>query len=217
MKSLLKGPVLNVYIAEIPENDGFLDLYPEARNAEIKAINNLTVKREKYYAWKLLELAIRDTLAVDHRSIEFEKTAYGKWVSSQCEFSISHSDGVVAVAVSTKSVGVDIQLIAPLKSENLPDRIFTPRELEEYSTANGEGKNEVFARIWTKKESVFKTLNLPRYFPAEIDTFSFPTYTETRKIRDKFYAVSIAGECVEATKIISNIKFNHTEGDYYVL
>ena len=100
-----------VFAARIPQIDDFGKVYPPERQAEIDRITNPDVKREKYFVWKLLEYAIEKTAGEPIENYAFEKKPNRKWVSDRLCFSLSHSDGAVAVALSDSAVGVDIDIL----------------------------------------------------------------------------------------------------------
>ena len=70
-------------------------------------------------------------------------------------FSISHSRGNIAVAVSQGEVGLDLEQVRPYH-EKLPRRIFSREELLWFE---GRGETRIdFFTLWTLKESYFKYL-----------------------------------------------------------
>ena len=77
---------------------------------------------------------------------------YGKPLSDKCFFNISHSKGVVILAISQKhDIGVDVEVIRN-KDEDLVKYISSD---EEYKFI----KNEIdFFSVWTNKESLVKCL-----------------------------------------------------------
>ncbi len=84
------------------------------------------------------------------------KTALGKpylpdWPAVQ--LSLSHSGGYGVCAVSDAPVGVDVELIRPLRRD-VPGRFFTPAE-QAWLTGRPES---AFFRLWTRKESFVKAL-----------------------------------------------------------
>ena len=87
-----KMPIANVYIAEIPNQSEWGEVYPPARQAEIDAVKNEKVKREKYYVWKLLEYALLHAFGKRIEEISFTKSVNGKWECDFCYFSLSHSE-----------------------------------------------------------------------------------------------------------------------------
>ena len=122
---------IQVYYAKIPAQYGRDTLYPPARQWEIEACASEKVRKEKYYAWKLLERAVQDFLGASITDLRFTKSENGKWKSDRVEFSLSHSASAVAVALSNAPVGVDIQRVAPLKRTDFLRKVLTEEELAE--------------------------------------------------------------------------------------
>ena len=78
----------HVYFAHIPfVCDGYVC---DIRQKEIESCSNFKVKQEKFYIWKLLEIALKQSLGIDIREVEFRKLDNGKWVCDKCQFSLSH-------------------------------------------------------------------------------------------------------------------------------
>lgn len=76
---------------------------------------------------------------------------HGKPISDSCFFNISHSKGLVVLAIGERSIGVDIEKIRPI-SEELKRHVTSE---EEYEAMKGDSD---FFRIWTNKESLLKAL-----------------------------------------------------------
>lgn len=74
---------------------------------------------------------------------------YGKPLSDNCYFNVSHSHGYVALVVDTVPVGLDIELIREVD-----------KDLISYSTSEEEKEyvhdNVSFFEIWTNKEALVK-------------------------------------------------------------
>ena len=118
-----------LYYAEITDIDRSNMVYPKERMDEILECKNESVRREKYSAWKLLEYAVKDAFSLDFDNLQFTKLDSGQWVCDKCSFSISHSDGVAAVAVSDVSVGVDIEPVRAI-DQRLASKVLTDSEYE---------------------------------------------------------------------------------------
>jgi phosphopantetheinyl transferase len=154
-----KLPVLDVYISRIPENLQIKPVFPPERYDEIQKVKNESVKCQKYWSWKVLENALSKSFGLKMEDIRFSKTKKGKWLCNKCYFSISNTEKIVAVAVSNKTVGVDIENIEKYSSKehkikNLFERIANPAELK---TANEEISVKDFLELWTKKEAAYKS------------------------------------------------------------
>ena len=72
--------------------------------------------------------------------------------------SLSHSGGLVAVAVSTgRAVGVDVQELTPdLDLDRLSARFFPPDEARYVAAGPGSTRAGRFALLWVRKEAVVK-------------------------------------------------------------
>lgn len=70
-------------------------------------------------------------------------------------FSISHSRGFAAVAISDRPVGLDLERVRSF-SELLPERVFSRIELE-WFRQRGERREDFFT-LWTLKECYYKYL-----------------------------------------------------------
>ena len=159
-----------VCFSPIPNGASDEPLYPMERQREIEKIKNPTVRREKYFAWKLLEKAVRLGMRLDFKSLKFNRLEDGRWLSPDFYFSISHSGGALAVAISSEPLGIDIEPLGRGFSEGLVRRYFTEGEKEHYCASSEEHKEECALRIWTAKEAYFKSLSRDKFEPSRVDT-----------------------------------------------
>ena len=199
-------PTLDVYIARIPDGKKLAPLYPKQRDKEVRSVKNEEVRKHKYYAWRLFEHALLNTFAYDIKKLEFTKAESGKWCSPSCEFSISHSGELVAVAISRKPVGVDIQVQKELISSTFEDRMFTEKERQTLTALDDEKKRQTeLIKLWTIKESIFKTFNSDKYIPAEIETSDYETYSETLDVDGVTYHLAVCGSDISKIRIFKDI------------
>lgn len=180
--------VLAVYVSKIPERVVFNKVIPEERNREVEKNRNSAVKKEKYWAWKLLEAGIEHSLGIKFSDVEFEKDENGKWTCPDCYFSITHSSGVVAVAISDKPVGIDIENASRFFAKYEKQKSVVT--LLKYMLAEGEsGKTAKDALdFWVKKESAFKMQSEKLFSPQKINTndYNFKTF-ELDFSEEQFY------------------------------
>ena len=203
LKSL---PMLHVYVCELPRDDiKFSSLYPSERNKEVTSTKNAAVKREKYCVWKLLEYALDRSLGLKIKKAGLEKSENGKWKSSVCEISLSHSANAMAVAISRKPVGVDIEKIAEPRSERFAERILTDKEFDNYSATDKGLGSEFLIEKWTQKESIFKSLDEKYFNPREIETESASVRTEKLSLNGEEYILSVASQTPNRLKLIKDV------------
>ncbi len=199
-------PVLDVYVARIPESYKIKSLYPKQRNKEVRSVKNDEVRKHKYFAWKLLEYALMQTFAYDIGKLEITKSPSGKWISPSCEFSITHSGDLVAVAVSRKPVGIDLQVQKDILSSTFIERMFTENEQEKLLQLTDEtARLQRVLNLWAQKESIFKTFNSDKYIPAEIETSDYDVYNESFDADGLIYHLAVAGSDISKIRIFKDV------------
>lgn len=207
VRAFLKSlPLLHVYVAKIPEEGKLSSLFPAERSREIKATGNERVRREKYYVWKLLEHALDRSFGIKIKKAGLKKSESGKWKSQFCELSLSHSEGVAAVAVSRKPVGVDIEKLAAPRHVGFAEKILTENELSDYlAQATDSDRTEFLIRKWTEKESIFKSRDEKYFSPSKTETKNASVRTEVISFDEEKYMLSVASETTERLKLIRDV------------
>ena len=197
--------MIDVYVALLPNNEPCTSLLCRERQREIDGISNERVKREKYYVWQLLEYAIKNSLGADASRLCFTKGENGKWSCKDFEFSISHSREALAVAVSDRAVGVDVERIRVKNSERLSNYILTPCERDEYALICEEKREEWLIEKWCQKESIFKSQNKESFKPSEIETEKFFSCVKAFELKNERYILAVAASNEDKIKIFENI------------
>lgn len=170
----MKKGFTHVYTAKIPDKIGSTcEIYPALRREYIESAANDEVRRSRYYAWRLLEHALRESLGVDISEVKLSRNEGGAWHCPLCRFSISHTDGYVAVAISDSPVGVDIEPIRELSAKSFAKRIMTESELSEYSSLPHAERTAYLIKTWSAKEAIFKSLGESAFLPQKIDTGNY--------------------------------------------
>ena len=199
--------MIYVYVAKLPLTESAEALSNIERQAEINSISNERVRREKYYVWRLLEYAMRQSLGIDPAEVEFKKDTSGKWTCDACEFSLSHSGDALAVAISKEPVGVDIERERIKRPDAMADFILTANERREYENISNEAKEKYLIYKWCEKESAFKLQNKASFKPAQIETAEFfSTVTETELLSEK-YILAVSSKSKDTVKIFSGVTF----------
>lgn len=205
------GDVMNtncthVYVTQIP-NGELGSVYPEERQREIDLIKNEKLKREKYYVWRLLEYALADSFGKDISELEFTKQDSGRWSTPFCEFSLSHTDGVVAVAVSHEPVGVDVEIVKPRCNDQTVKRVLGAEKYLQYRNLPEEEKDDFFFSVWTKKEALFKALHLENFSPsAEYRDDEITVNTKSLLISGAKVMISVAAKDENVRFLYNSIK-----------
>lgn len=197
----------DVYVLYAPIKEHSIDvpLYPQDRDSEVRACKNAKVRLEKYLVWRLLERAVREYLDLDFTDTVFYKTECGKWVCPDFHFSLSHTDGALAVAVSMSPVGVDIEGIKKINPE-LKSKILTERENDCYGLLPEELKNGFLLESWVKKESIFKMNGGEALMPKCIETSEYRVRVEQVKMSHGCCLLAVSTE-----KTTNEIHYIYTE------
>ena len=199
-------PILDVYVAQIPEGDFDVDsITPPLRKQAILSASHKRVQRERYYVWKLLEYAILHTFGKKMHTLQFTQSETGKWLSDGCEFSLSHSHGVVCVALSRKPVGVDIERLETPSIHRFAEKILCEREWQAFLSLPVSQQTQFLMEKWTQKESIFKCVQGPSY-PSQIDTAAHPTISKTLTIGEQSFCLSVASECIDRLRLHTNVR-----------
>jgi 4'-phosphopantetheinyl transferase len=151
-------------------------------------------ERERYYRFKfsrnrleylLAHALLRSCLSyygnLDPEDWVFSKNPYGKpevdtkHHSSGLRFSISHTEGLVACAITPCSdIGVDAEIITPKRNlRSVAKSICAPPELLELDRLSAEAWYQRFYDIWTLKEAYVKALGLGLSLPLQHVRFRF--------------------------------------------
>ncbi|MDP4121273.1 MAG: 4'-phosphopantetheinyl transferase superfamily protein [Bacillota bacterium] len=107
-------------------------------------------------AYMLLNEAIEKEFNLSY--IQIEKDEYGKphlVGRTDIHFSLSHTDGMVAVILSNNEVGIDIEKIRPINIR-IAEKVCTQDEKDDIMRR--EDKDIQFLKYWTLKESYVKAI-----------------------------------------------------------
>lgn len=196
-------PVVDVYIAKIPNDITFGTIVPKTREKEIMAYAHTQVKRQKYCAWKLLEYALNSSFGLPMSALKFEKDAHGKWSTSDCCFSITHCGAFVAVAVCRAKVGVDLESRSK-KLLTASRKFLTEQEKLVLQTLEEAEQLDYLAGIWTQKESIFKAFGEGGFIPSKIQADEY--CTQIRTLKDGLI-LTVATEQAACIRYYDNVEY----------
>jgi 4'-phosphopantetheinyl transferase len=152
---------------------------PDGAWAVLSDAERERARRMRPPAWRhdfaLSHYATREILggytATDPAALEFRRGAHGKpKAAGPVEFSLSHTQGLALVAVSTTEVGVDVEMIGQAPpAQGLISRCLTAAEQAavQRAAAAGNDPTAAFLRYWTAKESYLKGLGIGLAEPLE--------------------------------------------------
>lgn len=158
-------PILNVYLAPIPDDAVGILLHSEERMKQLRRTGNEQLRKARTYDWAVLEYALARSFGCDAQHLRFRRNRFGKWSCGAYFFSLAHTGGAVAVAVSNGPVGIDLENEADFAAR------YAPRQAEMlHRIRTAEETDTDFLSLWLKKESFYKAGGTGSFRPAAINT-----------------------------------------------
>lgn len=206
VRALFKSlPLLDVYVAEIPSCEIDLSLITsDERRDYIEAASDLELRRQRYFVWRLLEYAVERTFGKRLRDLAVCREPDGAWRVSDMEISLSHTSGVVAVALSRSAVGVDIEREVGERVEKFAERILTDREKNEYFVLEDSKRRAYLTRKWSEKESLFKMKRGDAFSPSGTDTAS-GVWSKSIDLMGDGAVISVASEHLDRIRLYTGV------------
>ena len=198
--------MIDEYIAKLPSVEPCEPLACVERQKDVDKPLNERVRREKYYVWRLLEYAIKLSLGADASRLNFTKGENRRWYCEGFEFSLSHSGEALAVAISDRPVGVDIERIRVRSAERIAEHILTVDERAEYDKVLPKAQDKWLIRRWCKKEAIFKSQNKDVFHPTEIETAEFFCDVRELSIEGEKYILACAATLEDDVRVFENIE-----------
>ena len=164
---------MNIYYAKISEwteeeQHQIMQLLPQMRIEKIQRMKSEKNRHLSMAAGLLLENALRER-GLRGKELTFFKNADGKpYIVEYPDFhyNLSHSKECVALVVDNRPVGIDVEGLR-IGYQKLARRFFSEDEVASLKEA---WSDEVFTKIWTRKESYLKATGYGMRMP--LDGFS---------------------------------------------
>ncbi len=128
------------------------------RQQRIAALRRSEDKLTSFFAELLITAQLAERLGMQRSEVLYCRNDYGKPVIANIDdlqFSVSHSEGMIAFAESDRPIGIDIQHIST-EPRSYAMRFFT--EDEQRYIANSPEPHIAFFEVWTAKEAYVKLL-----------------------------------------------------------
>lgn len=164
---------------DIPFQEDFLSLVSEyRRNRIIRYINELDKKRS-LVAELLIKKAVMEKTGL--KNVVISRNRYGKPYIKNIEgfnFNVSHSGDYVAIGVSEREIGIDIEKKDRI-DYHIAERFFSKKEVQAIFSCLGEQERiDTFYQIWTLKESYVKVIGKGLSIP--LSSFEFDLSDEIK-------------------------------------
>ena len=159
-----------IYIArtdELKDDILFGRLYNAVSRDRREKTDKLIFRKDKMLslaADALLKNALSDR-EIEDFTLEYGKNGKPYIRDKNIYFNLSHSENTVMCAVSDMEIGCDVEKVTDIDIE-IAKRFFHSAEYEMLAREQtGEGKRDIFFRLWTIKESFVKATGLGMVLP----------------------------------------------------
>ena len=142
----------------------------------------------------LLNKVLTENFFTTTKQINYYKMPYNYYFLSKFYISISNKPGLIAIAISTKPIGIDCEFLKN-RDFSVLLRGFSENIRKVFLTQSNQV--EYFFKLWTTAEAYFKMEGVP--LPIhEIDTkISFPMIKSYRFLKPQTGCISIAQKSLE--------------------
>jgi 4'-phosphopantetheinyl transferase len=109
----------------------------------------------------LVRLIICNKLKLKNKELDINTSPYGKPYlknSESLHYNVSHSGEWVVCAFDSLPIGIDIELIRPIKQYEIVKRFFTSEEYKGLLNREEKDRLSYFYELWTLKESYVKAV-----------------------------------------------------------
>ena len=189
-------PVIIKYI-HISDYSMFFDCYSDFFTKLLTSSEILKLKKYKLLRDKV-NFFLGRAIVRNHFGIfneEFTFNNYNKpLISSEKNFNITHTDGLVAVAFSNNyDIGIDVEKLSKIDINSLLPYFTSKDEKKNILSKNSEQKYKEFYKVWTLKEAYLKAKGIGLINDLQsINTFDMKKRNTYTKIlgRDERYFLS---------------------------
>ncbi len=140
------------------KQDEFLLFLDKEKKREYLSASNENRKKSILLSQGFAKDKISEEFSIPKKDVIFSVTNQGKpYCKSHPEihFSLSHSEDYIALAISEKEVGIDIEKIREAR-QKLIEKVCAENEIKRIFSS--ENPHAAFTEIWTRKEAYLKAL-----------------------------------------------------------
>ena len=158
----------------------------------------------------IIHLLLKQYLDTDYEGISFEESEHHKpFIRLQdgtrpLEYNLSHCEDYLAIAIGSKSQGIDIEKHRYLKDlAGISRQVFTEKEIEiVFSSTDQDHQVEAFFKFWTCKEAVLKAngtgfMKDPKSLEIELNPSDTPAHHKV------YWSGGISGHSLAWTEDLS--------------
>lgn len=147
--------------ATAPMESALLPRLHPAEQARYRGFDH-AARRASWLAGRALMLSTleRVTGSVDPAALRTAESGGVRYGDGPWHLNLSHSHGLMGVALATVPVGLDIEWPRPRLAVGAAERVYTPEEAAQLTPLTAAERQDAFYAFWTLKEAACKTMGL---------------------------------------------------------
>lgn len=152
----------------------------EENSKRIEKLRFKTDVLRTLYGELLVRYTVSKFLGLDTDKIKIRRDKFNKpyFLDLPLHFNISHSGDYVVCAVSSHSIGIDIEEISNIDI-NIAQKFFSKDEWEYLLNLDPPNRKSAFFELWTIKESYIKFIGKGMYMPLNSFSVNLNDMTKT--------------------------------------
>ncbi len=184
--------LLNTHNLEL--NDELINELDEKRKQKVLKTNELRKKQELVGAYLLLKESLYLDYQYDLNNDDLIYNENGKpyLKKENIYFSLSHSNGIVALVINKEEIGLDIEEIKDIDKKVI-NNVLNEEELAYYRKLNEKDKLKYFYEIWCSKEAYIKKKGLSLPLKPKLINLEENCLCRTYNIINKKMLISVCG------------------------
>ena len=184
--------LLNTHNLEL--NDELINELDKKRKQKVLKTNELRKKQELVGAYLLLKESLYLDYQYDLHSDDLIYNENGKpyLKKENIYFSLSHSNGIVALVINKEEIGLDIEEIKDIDKKVI-NNVLNEEELAYYRKLNEKDKLNYFYEIWCSKEAYIKKKGLSLPLKPKLINLEENCLCRTYNIINKKMLISVCG------------------------
>ncbi len=169
----------DIYVMRIPNGIRVEPFIKKALNKELKRIKDPSLRVRRYCAMRLLLHALDNCYGYSENDVSFKRCPNGKLMCDKAFISVAYADELVAAAVSSSAVGIDIET-----ENSFINRFHCGAAIPSDNGAKDELHRSMC--VWTRKVSAYKRSNAGKFIPdalpsdvRDVYTYSIEGFSQT--------------------------------------
>lgn len=174
----------------LPRYDGLFALLTPAEQTRSARYLHSSTREEFVIGRACLRVLLADHLQTDPRELVLTEGLHGKLQTSGVQFNLSHSHGLLAIAIADVPVGIDVEWAdRAVEVLELASAVFLPGQIAELArTLEPSERRRLFFAMWTAQEAQAKCIGVGLAGLEQMRSQQATLHVQSLPVPDGYYA-----------------------------